>query len=139
MRNYVTSYGAKEFYPQPEKKMVVGKAKLDLDICYDRLQSIPDWMEEAIYDLYHMTLKPEDFYITARAECDDRDQYDEETGIDIVSEKLDMKYHNKKAKKCRYIAKLARKIADTLEELAAKHDEKYEFIKKDLYEYYGGK
>lgn len=134
-----TTCGTKEFFPQPEKKMVVGKYFVeDYHFCDDKLMFFPEWMQGIIINIWEAADGFEDYFVSARAKCDDRDEYDEMTGVDIVSEKLDMKFHNKTARKCWRMARLARQVADALDELGIRHFEKYKFIRNDLEEFYGG-
>ena len=132
-----TRLGTKTFYPQPWKQTIGGRYDFDEDdFMDDRLVSIPGWMKYIIYTTE--LLYDDDSTVTAKAVCDDRDIYDEETGIDIVSEKLDMKFHKKISNKCFKMADALQQVMKVLDNLGSQHYKKYMAIKTDIENYYGG-
>lgn len=74
---------------------------------------------------------------TAKATCDDKDEFNEEVGIGIVSAKLDMKNHLWMAKKYERALRDMNSAMRKLEDLCDKHLKKAKAIRKDLINYYG--
>ena len=77
-------------------------------------------------------------YNKAKAKCDPRDKWSEKVGIDIVSAKLDMKEHLRKARKLERTLLTMNSALRKIEDILNKHLKKAKAIRKDLENYYGG-
>ena len=76
-------------------------------------------------------------YNTAKATCDDNDEFDEEIGIGVVSAKLDRKNHLWMAKNYERALRDMNSAMRKLEDLCGKHLKKAKAIENDLENYYG--
>ena len=74
---------------------------------------------------------------TAKATCDENDEFDDRTGMDIVSAKLDMKDHLRMARKYDQTLRVMQSTMRKLEDLCNKHLKKARAIEKDLENHYG--
>lgn len=74
----------------------------------------------------------------AKTKCDPRDEWNEKTGIDVCSAKLDLKEHLRKARKLERALVLMNSVMRKMEDLCQKHKTKAKAIRKDLEDYYGG-
>lgn len=74
----------------------------------------------------------------AVAKCDPRDEWNEKTGIDVVSSKLDYKEHMRKARRLEKTLVVMNSLMRKMEDLCQKHQKKAAAIRKDLEDYYGG-
>ena len=77
--------------------------------------------------------------VTATAVCDERDEFDENKGIDICSAKLELKNHLKLAKAYDRFNRVLIETSNVVSRLCIKHALKADAIKQDLEQYYGGK
>ena len=78
-----------------------------------------------------------DFFVHANAYCDEKDTFDEKTGVEVCAAKLEMKNHMKLAKA---YAKLYVLMSDTMRDLAElcyEHSQKAAAIEHDLVKTYG--
>lgn len=74
----------------------------------------------------------------AKTKCDPRDVWDEKTGIDVCSAKLDYKEHMRKVRKLERLLVIMNSAMRKIEDLCQKHQLKAKAIRKDLEDYYGG-
>lgn len=75
--------------------------------------------------------------ITANAYCDEKDEFDEKVGIDVCSEKLELKNHLKLARLYGKIAKDLSDAAMIANGFCTKHEAKAMAIENDLIKMYG--
>lgn len=130
------AYG-KSFKIIPENKIVVGQGEQKgfmeelSDVCTNK-------------ELLYMPVKfvDDDLHVEdynyAKAKCDPKDTWNEKTGVDIVSAKLDMKEHLRKARRYEKALVTMNSLMRKMEDLLDKHLKKAKAIRKDLEEYYGG-
>lgn len=74
----------------------------------------------------------------AKTKCDPRDKWDDKTGLDVCSAKLDLKEHLRKAKKLDRLLVVMNAAMRKMEDSCQKHKSKAKAIRKDLEDYYGG-
>ena len=124
----------KSFKVIPENNIVVGKgAQTSL---FDELSNVCTKTE---LDFMPVTIvfdgKNTNY---AKTKCDPRDEWNEKTGIDVCSAKLDLKEHLRKARKLERALVLMNSVMRKMEDLCQKHKTKAKAIRKDLEDYYGG-
>lgn len=112
-------YGVKE-----AERGVIGAAGDELDIIWDSYS----WIDED---------EEKEITIHANAYCDERDEWDEKTGIEVCSSKLDMKNHYRLAKQYSRIYRLLQETAATVYRLCELHLKKAKAIEDDLCNHYG--
>ena len=130
----------KEYKVIPENLVVVGyalrKGIFDelVDVCTEKELDCMPWniKFDGLDELHRPT------FATAKAKCDPRDAWDEKTGIDITSAKLDLKEHERKARKLEKTLVVMNSAMRKMEDLCQKHKQKAKAIKNDLENYYGG-
>lgn len=76
-------------------------------------------------------------YISCFSKCDDRDEFDEKKGIDLVGEKLDRKKHHKAANRFRRLYLLFLECAAFCMAKYEFHDKKIKRINEDIVRTYG--
>lgn len=116
-----TTYGT-----APRRKMMDELCSI---LTEDELDVLPGFI---VYDFYS--------YIDnkAQATCDDKDEFNEKIGMDVVAAKLDMKDHLRMAKNYDRALRIMNAAMRKLEDMCNKHWKKAMAIRKDLEEYYGG-
>ena len=131
----------KSFKVIPENNVVVGKSfQLSLldelgDFCTKtEIDFLPSYIVFDGAEEYGSIRKMN----YAKAKCDPRDEWNEKTGIDVCSAKLDLKEHLRKAKKLDKALVIMNSIMRKMEDLCQKHKQKAKAIRKDLEDYYGG-
>lgn len=75
--------------------------------------------------------------VVANAYCDEKDEFDEKVGIDVCSEKLELKNHLKLARLYRKIARDLSAAAMIANNFCTKHEAKAMAIEEDLVRMYG--
>lgn len=128
--------GNKYFMVFPDNGIVKGRVfkkpiGLDLDGCRKDAKNM---IYHAIYSL-KMDETPE--YYKSIAKCDERDEFDEKKGIDLVGEKLDRKQHHKLAIKFRRLYLLFLECAAFCMARYEFHNEKVKKIDEDILKTYG--
>ena len=83
-------------------------------------------------DMYHY-----DHITHANAYCDEKDTFDERTGIEVCSAKLEMKNHKKMAKAYMRLHNVLIETANIAYGLCMEHADKAKAIEEDLVEHYG--
>lgn len=140
--------GNKEFKIIPETKMVSGEKYpkiIDSDFVYGVKEAEREMIGAAgdvldiIWDRYTWLDddKEKELFIHANAYCDERDEWDEKTGIEVCSSKLDMKNHYRLAKQYSRIYRLLQETAATVYRLCEMHVKKAKAIEDDLCSHYG--
>ncbi len=116
-----TTYGT-----SPRRKMMDELCSI---LTEDELDVLPSFI---VYDFYS--------YIDnkAQATCDDKDEFNEKIGMDVVAAKLDMKDHMRMAKNYDRALRVMNAAMRKLEDMCNKHMKKARAIRRDLEEYYGG-
>lgn len=116
-----TTYGT-----APRRKMMDELCSI---LTEDELDVLPSFI---VYDFYS--------YIDnkAQATCDDKDEFNEKIGMDVVAAKLDMKDHMRMAKNYDRALRVMNAAMRKLEDMCNKHMKKARAIRRDLEEYYGG-
>lgn len=128
----------KKYYVNKEKKIVAGTCEqyiLDI-IEYEIKNTLPHKLSEQFPFLslfYNLDDLPPT--ITAKAKCDNKDEFDEKIGKNIVAKKLDYKAEARMAKQYRKLCKLFADLIFELDELGIKHQNKANNIKKSLQKY----
>ena len=79
----------------------------------------------------------EDLKVHANAYCDERDEWNEKTGMEVCSSKLDMKNHYRLAKQYSRIYRLLQETAAVVYKLCEMHLKKANAIDDDLVKHYG--
>jgi len=126
----------KTFTVVPEAKMVIGKGDFYIDQAIKDISSVKKNSAKLIYEWLWDHLDAT--HVKVKAKCDNLDKFDEATGVDICSSKLDMKAHLRMA---RYYDRLHRFLIETANEalkLCVKHQTKAMAIQDDLDRTYGG-
>ena len=137
----------KEFKIIPETKMVTGEKYpklIDSDFIYGVKEAERKIIGAAgdeldiIWDSYWIDKDEEkELIIRANAYCDERDEWNEKTGIEVCSSKLDMKNHYRLAKQYSRIYRLLQETAATVYRLCEMHVKKAKAIEDDLVNHYG--
>ena len=76
-------------------------------------------------------------FVNATAYCDDEDEFDEKTGIEVCSAKLELKNHMKTAKLYDRIHRVLIETANIVAKLCMFHVDKAKAIEDDLVREYG--
>ena len=124
----------------PEAKLVIGEAignpasvfkeVSNVGISRDQELRIKSAIAVLDVDLFDQPLQ-------ANAYCDERDEFDENVGVEVAASKVDLKRHRKMANKYSRLYFLLNKAASTVYKLFLKHCEKARAIEEDLEDYYG--
>ena len=118
----------------PENKIVVGEG-LQTSV-YDELNDICNQQEIACI--------PDKLFVDgrginqAKSKCDPRDKWNQKTGVDVVSAKLDYKEHMRKARKLEKTLVTMNSLMRKMENVVQTHYKKAKAIRHDLENYYGG-
>lgn len=124
----------KSFKVIPEHNIVVGEGVQTS--LFDELSNV---CTETELDFMPVTIVFDGENINyAKTKCDPRDEWNEKTGIDVCSAKLDLKEHLRKARKLERALVLMNSVMRKMEDLCQKHKAKAKAIRKDLEDYYGG-
>jgi len=130
----------KEFKVIPEARLVQGKM-VEKGIENDLKAGIKDKYKRLIrnasrkYTIFDFLMRENN--ITANAYCDEKDEFDEKVGIDVCSEKLELKNHLKLARLYGKIAKDLSDAAMIANGFCTKHEAKAMAIEEDLVRMYG--
>lgn len=124
----------KHIYVFPEINLISGNTKREI------IRSFPEMPNKKAIILgvaANICGANEEGWYTANARCDDRDEFSEKVGADIVREKLDRKNHLWLARKFDQMHRLLLECANYCYGRCMFHAEKAANIEKDLREYYG--
>ena len=124
----------KSFKIIPEAKIVVGRSEGSRINLSHIKQSYIDILELAA-TILHTYDGPDVFYATAY--CDDVDEFDEDTGVDICTAKLDLKKNRKIAKRYDRIHRLLIEAATIAADLCMKYERKALAIEDDMVRTWG--
>ena len=123
----------------PENKTVIGEGlkysiekEVKANFTREELYILP-------YDLKLDELVDDDNYVYSKAVCIEDDVFDKQKGIDIASEKLDLKNHLRMVRKYSRALRYMQSAMRKLEDLINKHLKKAYAIRNDLDKYYGGR
>ena len=132
----------KTFKIIPETKMVHGIAPKKYVM--DELDGVDESTKNVIVsalcccenDIYRYLCSKNET-VEANAYCDEKDVFDEKTGILVCSAKLDHRNHLKMSRKIRKAIKILHKSIEFLEIKLAFHEQKAKAIEDDLVRTYG--
>jgi hypothetical protein len=127
------------YYVKPEAGKVIGRTNNFIwqDFIDEATDALPTKYWNIFFSGYNYELaKTDGNYIKAIATCSDDDKWDEKIGKEIVNSKLDMKVHQRLAKKCRQFSETYFTLCKRFAELAEKHEKKADAIKNDLERHY---
>ena len=135
----------KEFKVIPEARLVQGKM-VEKNIDNDLKAGIKEKYKELIRfasdnyesnNVLDMLLYDKIRTVVANAYCDEKDEFDEKVGIDVCSEKLELKNHLKLARLYGKIARDLSAAAMIANGFCTKHEAKAMAIENDLVSHYG--
>lgn len=129
----------KNFKIIPEAKLVQGEMPEKL-IAYDLTAGIKSKYKDLILAAsfeYEDDWFPYDNVITANAYCDEKDEWDEKVGTDVCAAKLELKNHQKLAKKYDRIARDLQEACLIAQSYCIRHEAKAMSIEDDLIQYHG--
>lgn len=134
----------KKFYVIPEAKRVVAKMPRKGAVEYSDFSQI-DYIHQHVLtsSMDCDDIVGEQIYggcgLKAVAVCDSRDEFDERTGREIASSKLELKNHMLQARAYDKAHRLLIETANMAADLCKKHFNKAEAIREDLQRMYGSK
>ena len=135
----------KEFKVIPEARLVQGKM-VEKNIDNDLKAGIKEKYKELIRfasgnyesnNVLDVLLYDKIRTVMANAYCDEKDEFDEKVGIDVCSEKLELKNHLRLARLYGKIAKDLSDAAMIANGFCTKHEAKAMAIEEDLVRMYG--
>ena len=135
----------KEFKVIPEARLVQGKM-VEKNIDNDLNAGIKEKYKELIRfacgnyesnNILDVLLYDKIRTVVANAYCDEKDEFDEKVGIDVCSEKLELKNHLRLARLYGKIAKDLSDAAMIANGFCTKHEAKAMSIEEDLVRMYG--
>lgn len=112
---------------KPDEKVVVGivnNRKKIPGVIDELIESFPKKYSDMIWFGFQKLITDvphEKAPLKAIAMCMDEDEFSKETGIDIVDEKLNYKYHSSMVKKYEQLEKYLKLVLDKVEELKILH------------------
>ena len=135
----------KEYIINPEEKMVIGKMDKDprIHLGDNYKQShkmLMAYAHEIIShdELMRYFMDGENLEYKVIAKCDERDEFDERTGVDICEEKLERKKHLHQARVLDRMHRLLVEAGVIAYNECVKHINKANAITEDLERMYGG-
>ena len=135
----------KEFKVIPEARLVQGKM-VEKNIDNDLKAGIKEKYKDLIRfassnyecnNVFDALLYDRIRTVVANAYCDEKDEFDEKIGIDVCSEKLELKNHMKLARLYHKIARDLSAAAMIANNFCTKHEAKAISIENDLVSHYG--
>lgn len=97
-----------------------------------------DWKDDIVFVAqFYLPEYPEKMKVVAK--CADGDEWNEDTGVKLVDQKMFLKKHKKYAKQAERMARMFQELAVDMQEIAVKHNAKADLIEKDINEYFRGK
>jgi len=133
----ITRHGEKVFFVNKDKKVVVGKYYIHIDVLEEIISTCPRWVALIVTFLYKSTYKNAgSFEIKSKTVCHEPDVFSEEIGIKVADEKLDLKMHDIFARRCYYISQKLMEASNRIYEIAIFHDNKAAAIEDDMLHYY---
>lgn len=129
----------KEFKIIPEARLVSG-AKMPrryIRRCRGDFTSV----EQGIIDVIALRSKEAEHFengiIYANAYCDEKDEFDENVGVEVAEAKLDLKEYKRMAHQCDRVINILLKLVVKMTESKKKYEKKIEAIEDDLARMYG--
>ena len=131
----------KDFVVIPEAKMVKGEMFTNY-IYRDMLMGIKDEYREVIasaigYDGKLRLIVPFLDCVRATSRCDERDEYNEKSGIEVCSAKMDYKAHMKAARIYDRVYRRLMETSEIVRRLLERHLKKAQAIEDDMARTYG--
>lgn len=132
----ITRHGNKVFFVNKDKKIVVGKYYIYNGVLEEILSTCPRWMALIVTLLYRSVYGKGSIEIKSKTVCHEPDVFNEEIGIKVADEKLDLKMHDIFARHCYNISQKLMEASNRIYEIAIFHDNKATAIEDDMLHYY---
>ena len=127
-----------KYIVKPEEKMVIGLYEIEIPEILNYTDHMKLCEHNIIIDIMSNSgMLCRDVTVKAIARCSGNDEFDVEFGKKLVAAKICKKRKEIIMKHCAKISDILTILANKVYEIGLRNSEKYEYISKDLVDYFG--